>query len=165
MDDSDLLKLAAELGAALKQKGWKLALAESCTGGMAAQYVTAIPGSSAWFDCGFVTYSNESKIETLGVSPETLENHGAVSEQTAREMALGALKHSHADVAAAITGIAGPDGGTVDKPVGTVCFAWVDTAGALTMETRKFSGDRQAIRRQSAYHALRYWHSLIHTES
>ena len=154
MDDDALLKLAAELGVALKQRGWMLALAESCTGGMAAQTVTAVAGSSAWFERGFVTYSNAAKIEMLGVSPTTLEQHGAVSEQTAREMALGALKHSQAQIAAAITGIAGPDGGTADKPVGTVCFAWADVTGEVSSETKRFEGERDAVRRQSAYHAL-----------
>lgn len=157
MDDSDLLKLAAELGAALKQKGWKLALAESCTGGMAAACVTAIPGSSAWFERGFVTYSNESKIELLGVSPQTLEKYGAVSEETAQEMALGALKHSHADIAAAITGIAGPDGGSAEKPVGMVCFAWAYKSGKVVCDTQHFAGDRQTIRGLSVQHALNQW--------
>lgn len=154
VSESELLQLATELGTTLKQKGWKLALAESCTGGMAAQYITAIPGSSGWFERGFVTYSNAAKIEMLGVSPQSLDQHGAVSEQTAREMALGALKHSHADIAVAITGIAGPDGGSAEKPVGTVCFAWANTAGNVTIETRHFAGDRELIRRQSVYHAL-----------
>ncbi len=154
MDDSELLNLAAELGAALEQKGWKLALAESCTGGMAAQYVTSIPGSSAWFERGFVTYSNAAKIEMLGVSLTTLQQHGAVSEQTALEMAVGALNHSHADVAAAITGIAGPDGGTADKPVGTVCLAWADSSGASASTTRLFKGDRNTVRKQSVYDCL-----------
>lgn len=154
VSESELLQLAAKLGAALQHKGWKLALAESCTGGMAAQYITAIPGSSTWFERGFVTYSNESKIEMLGVSPTTLERHGAVSEQTARAMALGALNHSHADVAAAITGIAGPDGGTPDKPVGTVCFAWTDRSGAIASATILFKGDRNTVRKQSVYDCL-----------
>jgi nicotinamide-nucleotide amidase len=154
MADDPLLRLAEELGAALQARGCKLALAESCTGGMAAQYVTAIPGSSAWFERGFVTYSNQSKVELLGVSPETLERHGAVSEQTAREMARGALEHSRAQVAAAITGIAGPDGGSPDKPVGTVCFAWTDAMGRITSATLHFTGDREAVRRQSVDHCL-----------
>lgn len=149
MADDAFVKLATELGAALKARGWMLALAESCTGGMAAQYVTAIPGSSAWFERGFVTYSNVAKTEMLGVSNDTLKLHGAVSEQTAREMALGALGHSHAQVAGAITGIAGPDGGSADKPVGMVCFAWAAPGGLLRSETRRFHGDRDAVRRQS----------------
>lgn len=162
MDDGDLLKLAADLGAVLKQKGWKLALAESCTGGMAAAFVTAIPGSSAWFERGFVTYSNESKTELLDVSPQTLEKYGAVSEETAQEMALGALKHSHADIAAAITGIAGPDGGSAEKPVGMVCFACASRHQNITF-TLHFSGDRSSIRRQSVQHILQRLQAVLTT--
>lgn len=153
MADDALISLAAELGLALKQRGLMLALAESCTGGMAAQYVTAISGSSSWFERGFVTYSNASKTELLGVSPATLAQHGAVSETTVREMAQGALARSQAQLAAAISGIAGPDGGTPDKPVGTVCFAWA-TPDGVRCETRRFSGDRDAVRRQSVETAL-----------
>jgi nicotinamide-nucleotide amidase len=153
MDDDALLKLAAELGAALKQRGWMLALAESCTGGMAAQYITAIAGSSAWFERGFVTYSNAAKMDMLGVSLATLDQYGAVSEQTAKEMAQGALAQSRAHIAAAITGIAGPDGGTPDKPVGTVCFAWADKNG-ISASTVRFSGDRHAVRLQAVNHCL-----------
>lgn len=155
MADDALVSLAAELGAALKQHDWTLALAESCTGGWAAQTVTAIPGSSAWFDRGFVTYSNDAKTEMLGVEPETLLHYGAVSEETARAMALGALQHSHAHIAAAITGIAGPDGGSAEKPVGTVCFAWASAGGIAHTATHHFAGDRQAVRRQSVEAALR----------
>ena len=142
-----ILKLAADLGAALKARDWILALAESCTGGGVAYYVTAIAGSSAWFDRGFVTYSNTAKHEMLGVSAQTLEAHGAISQQTALEMALGALKHSHATIAAAITGIAGPDGGSAAKPVGTVCFAWA-TTGVSESLTLHLAGDREQIREQ-----------------
>jgi len=149
MADDALLNLSARLGAALKQRGWTLALAESCTGGMAAQCVTAIPGSSAWFERGFITYSNAAKVEMLGVAETTLQQFGAVSEQTAREMAAGALQHSHAQVAAAITGIAGPDGGAEAKPVGMVWFAWTARDGSPHSEMRCFSGDREAIRRQA----------------
>jgi nicotinamide-nucleotide amidase len=149
MVNDDLLKLSAELGTALKSRGWTLALAESCTGGWAAECITAIAGSSAWFDRGFITYSNAAKIEMLGVTENTLSQHGAVSEQTAREMALGALKHSHASIAAAITGIAGPDGGTQEKPVGTVCFAWATANGDIKTVTRHLSGDREEVRRIS----------------
>ncbi len=131
-----------------------LALAESCTGGWAAASVTAIPGSSAWFERGFVTYSNTAKVEMLGVQPETLGRYGAVSEHTALEMALGALRHSQAQCAAAITGIAGPDGGSPDKPVGTVCFAWASPVTTQTA-TLHLAGSRQEIRRQSVEHALR----------
>ncbi|MFM9913121.1 MAG: CinA family protein [Methylophilaceae bacterium] len=155
VNDSTLLNLAVEMGAALRHKGWTLALAESCTGGMAAQYATAIAGSSAWVECGFVTYSNEAKVEMLDVSAVTIEQHGAVSEETAREMSLGALQHSRAQIAIAITGIAGPDGGTPEKPVGTVCFAWADVTGKINSETRHFSGDRETIRKQSVHHAFK----------
>ncbi len=154
MADAALVTLATELGASLKARGWMLALAESCTGGWAAQVVTAVAGSSTWFERGFVTYSNDAKIEMLGVSPETLKLHGAVSEQTAREMALGALNHSHAQIAAAITGIAGPDGGTPGKPVGTVWFAWAGQNGLVQSKICHFSDDREAVRRQAVETAL-----------
>lgn len=149
MADDELLKLSEKLGLALKAQGQMLALAESCTGGMAAKYITAIAGSSVWFDAGFVTYSNQAKTRMLAVSPETIFQYGAVSEETALEMALGALSHSQADIAAAITGIAGPDGGTEDKPVGTVCFAWVNKHGMQDSTTQHFSGDREMVRKES----------------
>jgi len=145
-----LSTLAAELGAALKARGFMLALAESCTGGMVAQAVTSIAGSSTWFERGFVTYSNQAKIDMLGVSAKTLENFGAVSEQTASEMAVGALKHSLAQIAGSITGIAGPDGGTIEKPVGTVCFAWAEENLPLSTTTKRFFGNRQEIRQQAS---------------
>lgn len=146
-------ELAARLGAALKKSKALLATAESCTGGWAAQVVTSVAGSSAWFDRGFVTYSNDAKQELLGVRRETLAAHGAVSEETAREMARGALERSKAGVALAITGVAGPTGGSPDKPVGTVCFAWASKQGVRS-ETRRFPGDRESVRRQSVIHAL-----------
>ncbi len=146
--------LAARLGEALMARGWLLAAAESCTGGWAAQAITAIPGSSTWFDRGFVTYSNAAKQELLGVSTATLATHGAVSEPTVREMALGALAHSQAQAAFAISGIAGPGGGTPEKPVGTVCFAWALRGGAVETTTSRFDGDRRSIRAQSVAHAL-----------
>lgn len=145
-----LSTLAAELGAALKARSFMLALAESCTGGMVAQAVTSIAGSSAWFDRGFVTYSNAAKIEMLGVSTQTLERFGAVSEQTAREMAEGALKHSQAHIAGSITGIAGPDGGSIEKPIGTVCFAWIGHNLPLIVTTEHFQGNRHEIRQQAS---------------
>ena len=148
MDD-----LAAKVGERLKAAGQVLVTAESCTGGWVAQAVTAIDGSSHWFDRGFVTYSNDAKQELLGVRGETLERHGAVSEDTAREMAQGALARSKGTVALAITGIAGPGGGSLEKPVGTVCFAWAGKRGVRS-ETRRFMGDRQSVRRQSVIHAL-----------
>lgn len=150
----ELLTLAKELGELLNARKLKLALAESCTGGMAAQYITAIAGSSAWFDCGFVTYSNHSKQHMLEVRAETLEEYGAVSEQIAIAMASGALKNSQADIVASITGIAGPDGGTVEKPVGTVCFAWAGKNVEMTTSTELFFGDRQKIRQQAVKHLL-----------
>jgi nicotinamide-nucleotide amidase len=149
-----VIALARSLGAKLREKGALLVTAESCTGGWAAQAVTALAGSSEWFERGFVTYSNEAKVESLGVRPETLERHGAVSEETAREMALGALAHSRASVALAVTGIAGPGGGTAAKPVGTVCFAWAGPGGRIRSETHRFAGDREAVRRQSVERAL-----------
>lgn len=146
--------LAESLGRALKARNALLVTAESCTGGWAAEAVTAIAGSSEWFERGFVTYSNAAKEEMLGVRARTLEQHGAVSEETAREMALGALAHSRGTLAVAITGIAGPTGGTTAKPVGTVCFAWASRSGALRSETRHFFGDREAVRRRSVERAL-----------
>jgi nicotinamide-nucleotide amidase len=145
--------LARRVGERLAASGQTLATAESCTGGWVAQAITAIAGSSDWFDRGFVTYSNEAKQEMLGVHAETLEGHGAVSEETAREMAQGALARSKATVALAVTGIAGPGGGSPEKPVGMVCFAWV-TRQAARAETKRFSGDRESVRRQSVIHAL-----------
>lgn len=131
-----------------------LACAESCTGGWVAEIVTAAPGSSTWFERGFVTYSNDAKREMLGVSQEILLNHGAVSEETAQAMAQGALSHSHAQVTLAITGIAGPGGGSPGKPVGTVCFAWCMKGASVSSETQHFPGTRETIRRQAAIHAL-----------
>jgi nicotinamide-nucleotide amidase len=145
--------LANTLGARLKRANEMLATAESCTGGWAAQVVTSVAGSSAWFERGFVTYSNEAKQELLGVRAETLRAHGAVSEETACEMARGALERSRATVSVSITGVAGPAGGTPEKPVGTVCFAWA-RAGEVRSETRRFAGDRESIRRQSVILAL-----------
>lgn len=148
-----LLTLAAELGSALKSRSYKLALAESCTGGMATQYITAISGSSTWLDRSFITYSNAAKIDMLKVNPTTLEKFGAVSEQTAQEMAKGALIASLANITASITGVAGPDGGSAQKPVGTVCFAICSNSATnvpITItKTQYFTGDREAIRLQS----------------
>ena len=145
--------LAKRLGERLKRKNEMLATAESCTGGWAAQVVTSVAGSSAWFERGFVTYSNAAKQDLLGVRAETLRAHGAVSEETAREMASGALARSEATVALSITGVAGPGGGTPEKPVGTVCFAWARGA-EVRSETRRLAGDRESIRRQSVILAL-----------
>ncbi len=148
-----LLALAAELGAVLKARNNKLALAESCTGGMASQYITAIAGSSVWFDRSFITYSNAAKIDMLQVSPVTLEKFGAVSEETAGEMTIGALSNSDATITASIAGIAGPDGGSTEKPVGTVCFAVCSKSAAdlpmVISKTQRFIGNREEIRMQS----------------
>jgi nicotinamide-nucleotide amidase len=156
-----LERLAAELGAALVSRGWSLATAESCTGGWAAQVVTAIPGSSAWFDRGFVTYSNEAKLDMLGVGPDTLERFGAVSEETVRAMAEGALRASRAQAAVAISGVAGPTGGSESKPVGTVCFAWALGGRTTVSATRHFDGDRRAVRMQSVDYAFWQMRELL----
>jgi nicotinamide-nucleotide amidase len=145
---------AEQVARRLKARGGMIVTAESCTGGWVAQELTAIAGSSAWFDRGFVTYSNEAKQEMLGVRAETIARHGAVSEETAAEMAQGALEKSRGTVSLAITGIAGPSGGTPGKPVGTVCFAWATKGRAPRAETKRFSGDREAVRRQSVEYSL-----------
>ena len=149
-----LTRLAARLGARLKKHRFKLATAESCTGGWIAQAVTSVSGSSAWFDRGFVTYSNEAKKESLGVRGAILLRHGAVSEEAARAMAAGALAHSRAQVAVAVTGVAGPTGGTRRKPVGTVCVAWAKRGRAAESATFRFRGGRESVRRQSVIAAL-----------
>ena len=153
--DADLVELSQTLGSACLQRRLLIATAESCTGGWAAQVITHTAGSSAWFERGFVTYANEAKVDMLGVRPETLAGFGAVSPETAAEMASGALKNSRALISLAITGIAGPTGGSPGKPVGTVCFAWCRADAAAETETQVFSGDREAIRRQAVVHALR----------
>ena len=149
-----LLPLARRLGARLKKRRLRLVTAESCTGGWIAQAVTSVAGSSDWFDRGFVTYSNEAKKELLGVRASTLSRHGAVSEETAKEMAAGALARSRAQVAIAVTGIAGPGGGSRTKPVGTVCFAWALKRRAPASVVRRFPGNREGIRRRSVAFAL-----------
>lgn len=147
--------LAADVGVLLQANGQRLATAESCTGGWVAQCLTSIAGSSDWFERGFVTYSNDAKQEMLGVARDTLDRHGAVSLATAQAMAAGALRHSRADWAVAITGIAGPGGGSPDKPVGMVCFGWAGPDGTVDTDTRYFTGDREQVRAQSVAHALR----------
>jgi len=152
----DTLKpLAGRIGARMKERKLKLATAESCTGGWIAQALTSVAGSSEWFERGFVTYSNEAKRELLGVRPHTLSRHGAVSRETAKEMAAGALARSRAQVAVAVTGVAGPGGGTKAKPVGTVCFAWSRKRGAVESVTRHFQGGRERVRLQSVVFALK----------
>jgi len=150
----NLTDIATELGEALKTRGLMLAMAESCTGGLVAEAITRIAGSSAWFDRGFVTYSNAAKIDMLGVDSKTLEKFGAVSEQTAKEMAIGALKNSASQITGSITGIAGPDGGTLEKPVGMVCFAWAGLNLPVSASTQIFSGNRETIRQQAAIYMM-----------
>lgn len=145
-----LCGLVADL---LCQKQWMLATAESCTGGLIAAACTDLAGSSLWFERGFVSYSNAAKTELLGVPTELIEQHGAVSEPVARAMASGALAHSHAQVAIAVTGVAGPGGGSADKPVGTVWFGWATPTG-LFSECQHFAGDRAAVRAATVHHAL-----------
>ena len=149
-----LIDLATQLGEAAQQKKQLIVTAESCTGGLVAQLLTSVAGSSAWFDCGLITYSNPSKTALLGVLPATLDTFGAVSEETVSEMALGALACSRADIAASISGIAGPSGGTQEKPVGTVCFAWAHKNGTLIKVTQQFEGDRQEVRKQAAMYSI-----------
>jgi len=153
--DEELFQLAEQVGLLLKQRGWMLTTAESCTGGWAGQIITAVPGSSAWYDRGFITYSNLSKQEMLGVSSATLDTFGAVSEETVREMAHGALKHSRAQISVSLSGIAGPGGGTPRKPVGTVCIGWATSDINLTSTTCRLGGDREEIRSRAVASALR----------
>jgi nicotinamide-nucleotide amidase len=149
-----LEELAGRAGKLLLEQGRMLVTAESCTGGWVAKCITDIAGSSAWFDRGFVTYSNRAKQDMLDVTAATLEVHGAVSAATVSEMVRGALAHSRADVAVAVSGIAGPGGGAPDKPVGTVWFAWLVPGGAPRVDRRQFDGDREAVRRQAVARAL-----------
>ena len=149
-----LYALAERLGEVLIQRGWRLATAESCTGGGIAACVTEVAGSSAWFDRGFVTYSNAAKSELLGVAPGLIETHGAVSEAVVRAMTAGALQRSQAQVAVAVSGIAGPGGGAPDKPVGTVWLAWQRTPQAALVRCIQYGGDRRAVRHQAVQAAL-----------
>lgn len=148
-------QLAWQLGQRLHEHGRLVASAESCTGGAIAQALTERGGSSAWFECGFVTYSNAAKIELLKVSAQILASEGAVSQACAGQMAQGALRASRADYALSVTGIAGPTGAVPGKPVGTVCFGWATRDGALVVETQHFDGDRAAVRAAAAAYALR----------
>lgn len=151
--DNELEALALKLGRALKVRGWRLATAESCTGGWIAKTLTDVPGSSQWFDGGIVSYSNAAKASLLGVPGDVLTEHGAVSEATVRAMAEGVRRRFDVPLAVAVSGVAGPAGGTPDKPIGTVCFAWASTSGVVTAR-RHFSGGREAVRRQSVALAL-----------
>ncbi|MFZ0105865.1 MAG: CinA family protein [Thiobacillus sp.] len=155
VSDTELNELAAELGEKLRARGWMLATAESCTGGWIGQVITAQPGSSHWYERGFITYANIAKQEMLGVPAETLETYGAVSEETASAMAAGALEHSHAQATLAISGIAGPGGGTPQKPVGLVCYGWALADGTRLSSTCRLDGDREEIRSRAVAAALR----------
>jgi nicotinamide-nucleotide amidase len=152
--NTKLIQLATELSGVLIARQKRITTAESCTGGLIAATLTEIAGSSAWFERGFVTYSNEAKMELLAVKPTTLANYGAVSAETAGEMAIGALNNSHADYSIAVTGIAGPSGGTLLKPVGTVFIAWAIKNTPPIIEQYLFIGDRADIREQTVIAAL-----------
>ena len=159
--EDELQQLATQLGDKLLARGWMVATAESCTGGWVGQLLTSLAGSSAWYERGFITYSNAAKTEMLGVPTDTLEIHGAVSEETACAMATGALTHSHAQASLAITGIAGPGGGTPQKPVGMVCYGWAFTDGTVISSNCRLSGDREEIRSRAVAAALRGLIDLI----
>ncbi len=158
--DQSILSTVNEVAAALVRRGWVLATAESCTGGWIAKCCTDPPGSSHWFDRAYVSYSYRAKEEQLGVIRADLESHGAVSEEIAAQMALFARQRSGVDIALAATGIAGPDGGMPNKPVGLVCFAWSMRGAVLETESVVFEGSRDSIRRQTVYHALK---GILHT--
>jgi len=141
--------LIEEIARQLQARGWRMSTVESCTGGLIAQQLTALAGSSEWFECGWVTYSNDAKIRDVGVNPDTLKEFGAVSEQTAAEMAAGASAAAAVMVSLSVTGVAGPSGGSLEKPVGTVCFGWqIDSE--VNTEVVRFDGDRKRVREQSA---------------
>ncbi|EFB2281670.1 nicotinamide-nucleotide amidase [Escherichia coli] len=162
MTDSELMQLSEQVGQALKARGATVTTAESCTGGWVAKVITDIAGSSAWFERGFVTYSNEAKAQMIGVREETLAQHGAVSEPVVVEMAIGALKAARADYAVSISGIAGPDGGSEEKPVGNVWFAFATARGEGITRRECFSGDRDAVRRQATAYALQtLWQQFL----
>lgn len=147
--------LLEELASVLKEKNWQLVTAESCTGGMVAGLITDLSGSSLWFERGFITYSNLAKQEMLGVPAELIAQYGAVSEEVARAMALGALEHSSGQVALSVTGIAGPNGGSVDKPLGTVCFGWAALGQSPVTLKMQLPGNRQDVRLAACQHALK----------
>ena len=150
MNASDLTKTLAQI---LLSKNWTVSLAESCTGGMVCAALTELAGSSEWFERGYITYSNEAKTQCLGVPSALIESHGAVSEDVAKAMAEGARNHSGSNVAVSITGIAGPSGGSIEKPVGTVCFGWA-IENHTVVKTMHFAGDRQKIRQQATEFVL-----------
>lgn len=155
VSDEELHQLAAALGDRLRARNWMLATAESCTGGWVGQLLTSLPGSSQWYERGFITYANAAKTEMLGVPEATLDTYGAVSEETAAAMAAGALAHSHAQATLAISGIAGPGGGTPQKPVGLVCYGWALEDGTVMSSTCRLDGDRDEIRSRAVAAALR----------
>jgi nicotinamide-nucleotide amidase len=155
LSDSDLFVLTQQVAQCLRDIRYRLSTAESCTGGWVAKCCTDLSGSSAWFDRGFVTYSNNAKQELLGVPQSVIAKHGAVSQAVVEAMALGALTHSQADISVSISGIAGPDGGSPEKPVGTVWIAWATQSGRMTSQHFHFQGDRDAIRRQAVSEALK----------
>lgn len=154
MPDKKLSLIVEQLAELLIKRNKKLTIAESCTGGWIAKVLTDLAGSSVWFERGFVTYSNQAKHEMLGVAEATIERYGAVSRETVAEMAAGALKNSHADFSLSVSGIAGPGGGSEDKPVGLVWFAWADKEGAISSAKNIFSGDRDEVRKQAVIFAL-----------
>lgn len=160
----ELIKLAGLVGEALQRRNLMLATAESCTGGWVAQVVTSISGSSRWFERGFVTYSNDAKQEMLGVDGAVLERHGAVSEPVVAQMVTGALRYSHAQVALAVSGIAGPEGGSQEKPVGTVCLAWGLRDQPVVTRRVHLPGNRQEVRQQAVIEALNGLIELLRDE-
>ena len=155
MSDSALFEAATVLADRSRAQGLRVAMAESCTGGWLAKCCTDLPGSSDWFECGWVTYSNEAKSKSLGVDPELIRQEGAVSQAVVEAMAAGALERAQCDLACAISGVAGPSGGTERAPVGCVWFAFLRAGGEVCSERRDFSGGRDSIRRGSVLHALR----------
>ena len=162
MTDSELMQLSEKIGRALKARGATVTTAESCTGGWIAKAITDIAGSSAWFERGFVTYSNEAKSQMIGVSEATLRDNGAVSEPVVVEMAIGALRAARADYAISVSGVAGPDGGSEEKPVGTVWFAFATARGEGITRRECFSGDRDAVSRQATAYALQtLWQQFL----
>ena len=163
--DEEIYELAQRVGETLQAYKFMMSTAESCTGGWIGQAVTMVPGSSGWFDRGFITYTNDAKHDMLGVRHATLSQFGAVSEQTVLEMVAGALARSRAQVAVAVSGIAGPDGGSISKPVGTVLLAWGQKGVSTRAQAMHFPGDRDAVRRQSVIAALDGILALLHPQS
>jgi len=162
LSDLDTPALVQALADVLQRKRWMMATAESCTGGLIAGACTDLSGSSNWFERGFVSYSNEAKTELLGVDAALIDAHGAVSEEVARAMAQGAVAHSRAQVAVAVTGVAGPTGGSPEKPVGTVWFGW-SSNGQVRTERRRFDGDRATVRAATVHYALQTLAEILHT--